>query len=86
MANLQNCHGIVDTGSKFATGNNNTSAKVSASSAGVVDTGGKFATGLNYTGSKFAPSANDTGGKFAISINDTSGKQWEQYQIADNLK
>ncbi len=61
-------------------------ANFATSSAGIVDTGGKFATSVNYTGGKFAPSADDTGSKFAIIVNDTGGKQWEQYQIAGNLK
>jgi hypothetical protein len=61
-------------------------ANFATSSAGVVDTGGKFATGVNYTSGKFAPSVDDACGKFAISVNNTGGKQWEQYQIVDNLK
>jgi hypothetical protein len=28
----------------------------------------------------------DTSGKFANGVNDTGGKQWEQYQIDNNLK
>jgi hypothetical protein len=29
---------------------------------------------------------NDTGGNSATGVNNTGGKQWEQYQIADNIK
>ncbi len=65
---------INDTGGKFATGINDTSANVASSSACVVDTGGKFATGVVDTG------VIDTG------VNDASGKQREQYQTAANLK
>jgi hypothetical protein len=45
--------------------------------------------------SRSTTGVNDTGGKFAIGnkfchtsagVVDTGGKQWEQYQIADNLK
>jgi hypothetical protein len=61
-------------------------ANFATSPAGVVDNGGKLATGVNYTGGKFAPSVDDAGGIFAISVNNTGGKQWEQYQIVDNLK
>jgi hypothetical protein len=39
---------VVDTGGKFATGDN--------------DTGGKFAAGINDTVGKFAIGVNDTGG------------------------
>ncbi len=35
---------------------------------------------------QIATGINDSGGKFATAVNDTGGKQWEQYQIADNLK
>jgi hypothetical protein len=29
---------------------------------------------------------NDTGGNSATGVNNTGGKQWEQYQISDNIK
>jgi hypothetical protein len=45
----------------------------SRSTTSVNDTGGKFATGNKFC----HPSAG---------VVDTGGKQWEQYQIADNLK
>jgi hypothetical protein len=46
--------GVIDTGGKFATGNNNTSdtggIAAGVIAAGVIDTGGKFATGVVDTG------------------------------------
>jgi hypothetical protein len=54
------CHGVFNTGCKFATGIGIVDTGVV--DTGVVDTVGNFATGVNDTAGKFATGINDTGG------------------------